>query len=58
MGLMKKMKKKFGPKGTFGPLGKNFNPIKGKMSPGGMLRGKADNRPIGGAHDRYPYKFE
>jgi len=59
MGMFKKLKKKFGPKGTFGPFGKNFNPISGKFSPmKGTLSSKASNKPIGGPHERYSYKFE
>ncbi|MCI0564027.1 MAG: hypothetical protein MN733_36590 [Nitrososphaera sp.] len=58
MGIFKKFKKRMGPKGMFG-----LKPIFfGKYSPVGMSRGmlarRAKGKPIGGAKERYPYKFE
>lgn len=61
----------FSPKGKFGPLGKTFHPVKGVFGPKGkfgpikgvqhpwnLLGGKAKGKPLGGAKERYPYKFE
>jgi len=52
---MKTMGKMMGPKGKMGKMfgpGSKMDPLKG------LLGKKAKNKPIGGAKDRYSYKFE